>query len=152
MELTITKNVEDLDHLEAVIQRNLQSFYEMGHALMEIKAKELYKINNGGAYQTFEEYCRKLWDFTKTYANYLISATSVIENISAVTTMVVIPSTERQARALARLPADQQCEVWKKAIETAPDGKVTAAYVYKIVKGFDGAIEPSPHPEAIRTV
>jgi len=78
-------------------------------------------------FETFEAYCKKRWDYTKTYADYLVSATSVMDNITAVTTMVVKPSTERQACAIARLTADQQLIAWQKAIKTAPEGKATAA-------------------------
>ena len=79
-----------------------------------------------------------------------VSSTNVIDNLSEVTTMVVKPSTERQARALTRLPADQQCEAWKKAVETAPDGKVTGGHVYKIVKGMTIAVaKPKREPQNI---
>jgi CHASE3 domain sensor protein len=44
------------------------------------------------------------------------------------------PETERQTRPLARLEPDKQREVWQKAVETAPEGKVTADHVYKIAK------------------
>lgn len=46
------------------------------------------------------------------------------------------PVTESQARPLTRLEPDQQRIAWQKAVETAPEGKVTAAHVYKIVKGM----------------
>jgi len=36
---------------------------------------------------------------------------------------------EGQLRPLARLEPDQQREAWQKAVETAPEGKVTAAHV-----------------------
>jgi hypothetical protein len=62
---------------------------------MEIRDRELYKIRNGGEYQTFEAYCKGAWDFTKSYANYLISSNEVMENL---TTTVVKPSAERQTR------------------------------------------------------
>jgi hypothetical protein len=108
---------------------------------MEIRDRELYKIKNGGSYQTFEQYCRGEWDFTKSYANYLISSTSVIDNISTVATIVVKPATESQARPLARLEPQQQREAWQKAVETAPEGKVTAAHVQKIVRGMQEVVD-----------
>jgi hypothetical protein len=39
---------------------------------------------------------------------------------------------------LAKLKDDpnKQREAWQRAVETGPDGKVTAAHVYKIVKGM----------------
>jgi len=47
MELTIIKDTNDLEQLEGVIQKNLQSFYDVGRALVEIRDRELYKIKNG---------------------------------------------------------------------------------------------------------
>ena len=47
---------------------------------------------------------------------------------------------ERQLRPLAKLRdnPDQQREAWQKAVETAPEGKVTAAHVSKVVKEMTG--------------
>ena len=41
------------------------------------------------------------------------------------------PTTESQTRPLARLATDQQRIAWQKAVETAPDGEVTAAETEK---------------------
>ena len=45
---------------------------------------------------------------------------------------------ERQLRPLTKLRNDpeKQREAWTKAVDTAPDGKVTAAHVQQIVKGM----------------
>lgn len=129
MELAITKNSAELEQLENVIQKNIGAFYEVGRALMEIRDKGLYRDVLG--YDTFEAYCKARWDFSKSYANYLISSNVVLENL---TTTVVKPESERQLRPLSKLEPEQQRTAWKKAVETAPDGKVTAAHVYKIVK------------------
>lgn len=39
---------------------------------------------------------------------------------------VALPATESQARPLVKLNPDQQREAWLKAIQTAPEGGVTA--------------------------
>jgi len=91
---------------------------------MEIRGRELYKHKNGGAYETFEAYCRGVWDFTDRYARYLLASTEVVENVSGGT---IVPVSESQARPLARLEPEQQREAWAKAVETAPEGKVMAA-------------------------
>lgn len=141
MELTITRDKERLAELEGVIQRNLQSFYEVGRALMEIRNRELYKIKNGGGYQTFEEYCRGVWDLSRPRAYQLIDAAEVKTNLS---TVVDIPIPERQIRPLTRLEPEKQKEAWIRAVETAPEGKVTAAHVQKVVREM---VEP-PAPKA----
>lgn len=139
MELAITKNKSRLEELEGVINRNLQSFYEVGRALMTIRDRELYKLKNGGIYNTFEAYCKETWSFTSSRARQIILATERIENIKSVTTVTHI--TESQTRPLARLEPEQQKEAWQKAVITAPDGKVTAAHVAVVVKEFTGEKE-----------
>lgn len=139
MELAITKNKSRLEELEIIINRNLQSFYEVGRALMEIRDNELYKIKNGGRYNTFEAYCKETWSFTSSRARQIILATERIENIKSVTTVTHI--TESQTRPLARLEPEQQKEAWQKAVDTAPEGKVTAAHVANVVKEVTGEKE-----------
>jgi hypothetical protein len=139
MENAITKNTVELEQLEGVIQKNIGAFYEVGRALMEIRDKGLYRDVLG--YDTFEAYCKSRWDFTKSYANYLISSNAVLENL---TTIVVKPQTESQTRPLAKLQPEQQRTAWLKAVETAPEGKVTAAHVSKVVKEITGE-QPKPY-------
>lgn len=138
MELAITKNAQRLSELENIINRNLQSFYEVGRSLMEIRDNELYKIKNGGVYDTFEAYCKDVWSMTDRYARNLISSTKVINNVR---TGTIVPLTESQTRPLARLEPDQQREAWQKAVDTAPGGKVTAAHVANVVKEVTGEKE-----------
>lgn len=40
------------------------------------------------------------------------------------------PISERQLRSIAKLEPQQQREAWAKAVETAPDGKVTASAMH----------------------
>jgi len=120
---------KELTQLEWIIEVNLKSFYKVGMALMRIRDGRLYRENH----KTFEEYCRDRWGFTKSRANQLISATSVYYNL---TTTVVIP--ERQLRPLISLEPEQQQEVWKEAVDTAPEGKVTAEHVTKVVNQIKG--------------
>lgn len=142
MEAVISRNTEDLDRLEGIIKTNIGAFYEVGRALMEIRDKSLYKDVLG--FDTFEAYCKERWDFTGRYARDLMASTRVIENIGSGT---IVPATETQARPLARLEPEQQRQAWKQAVETAPEGKITAAHVYKIVKDMEGPKQqPAPKP------
>lgn len=141
MENAITKNKTELDRLEGIIQQNIGAFYEVGRALMKIRDEELYKIKNGGAYQTFEDYCKGVWDFNSSRARQLMAAIETADNIKSVTNSNG-PKNELQLRPLARLEPDQQREAWQKALDTAPDGKVTAAHVQKVVRDMD---PPKPY-------
>jgi hypothetical protein len=49
---------------------------------------------------------------------------------------------ERQARELAKLPAEKQPEAWARAVESAPDGKVTAKHVAEVVEELKPRKQP----------
>lgn len=128
--LALAKNEESrLCELESIIQRNLNSFYEIGMALMEVRDNRLYRAE----YDTFEQYCRERWQFGKRVAYQYIESVKVIENVRHGAQTNIEPVNERQTRPLAKLPAKEQREVWQEAVETAPDGKVTAKHVESVV-------------------
>jgi hypothetical protein len=146
MEAVIARNTEDLERLEGIIKTNIGAFYEVGRALMEIRDKGLYKDVLG--FDTFEAYCKERWDMSKRHAYRLMDSFKVIDTVKS--DQLVTPQTESQARPLARLEPDQQREAWKQAVETAPEGKVTAAHVYKIVRDMTEPVtkpeKPKPEP------
>lgn len=153
MDLTITDARKDLERLEIVIQKNIGSFFDTGRALIEIRDRELYKLRNGGAYETFDAYCRGVWDFARSTAYQFIDSVKVIENIRNCGQIDVIPTTESQARPLARLKPEQQREAWQKAVDTATDGKVTAKHVNKIIRDMTEPEKPlSTNPTYNQTI
>jgi hypothetical protein len=89
---------------------------------MQIRDNRLYRQNYG----TFEEYCQAKWHMDRRYANRLIKLSEVVENLGSVDP---IPISERAVRPLTSLPSDLQREVYQRAIDTAPEGKVTARHV-----------------------
>ena len=138
-DLTTTEQAS-LERYERVIEQGLQSFYEVGSALLTIRDSKLYR----GTHGTFEAYCLDRWGMTNRYANNLIASTKTIDNLG---TTVPIPSSERVARPLTALPPDKQSEAWQQAVATAPDGKVTAAHVASVVKGMTEKPNPAPKPQ-----
>jgi hypothetical protein len=137
MEIVIFKNKEELERLEGIINKNLQSFYELGNALREIRDKRLYRDVLG--FDTFEEYCKMKWGMGRNYINRYISSSDVVNNL---VTMGTRPTNERQARPLTRLEPEQQIEAWRKVVEIAPEGKITAALVTRVVKQIEKKYEP----------
>lgn len=131
MEVAITRNTAELERLEGIIRRNLQSFYEVGSALREIRDKGLYRDVLG--FDTFEAYCKAKWDMKRTYAFYMIESAKVIDNVHNCEQK---PATESQVRPLSRLDPEKQREAWAKAVSTAPEGKVTAKHVQQVVRGM----------------
>lgn len=122
-----TPEVDRKAELEATIERGMQTFVEVGLALMEIRDGRLYRAEYG----TFEEYCRDRWGISRPRAYQLIDAAVVTTELSTI--VDTLPATESQARPLAALEPEQQREAWERAVETAPNGKVTAAHVQTVV-------------------
>src|SRR5262245_53493835 len=118
--------VRSIEQYEAIIERGLETFVEVGTALLMIRDGRLYRASYGA----FEDYCRERWGMSRQRANQLVDAATVAGNL---TTMVVSPTSERQTRPLAHLDSVQQREAWLRAVETAPNGKPTAAHVQTTV-------------------
>jgi hypothetical protein len=118
-----------LTECEKVIERGLSNFIEVGNALMKIRDGKLYRAE----FKTFEEYCRKRWSMSRQNAHELIGAAEVSQNLSGTPDK---PTSVSQTRHLVSLPPEKQKEVWKEAVETAPEGRVTAAHVEKVKEKF----------------
>lgn len=149
MENAITKNTVELEQLETVIKQNIGAFYEVGRALMEIRDKGLYRDVLG--YETFEAYCKARWDFARRTAYQFIDSVKVIDNVRHGAQNNLVPINERQTRPLSKLEPEQQRTAWQKAVATAPEGKVTAAHVSKVVKEITGE-QPKHKPEPKPTI
>jgi hypothetical protein len=113
--------------LESIIESGLSSFIATGNALAKIRDAELYR----GTHKTFDAYCRDRWKIAKSRAYQLIAAAETIEAISTV--VDVVPANERQARPLVDLPKEDRPAAWQEAVETAPEGGVTAEHVAEVV-------------------
>lgn len=118
----------DLADLEEVIGRGLNTFVEVGQALVEIRDRRLYRLTH----DTFEAYCRERWDFSRIHAHRFIEAADIVGVLPIGNSR---PSNESQARALAPLKDDpeQMAEAWEEAI-VETNGKPTAAAVTEAVE------------------
>ncbi len=119
-----------LAELETVIAAGLESFVAVGNALTRVRDERLYLLSH----ESFEEYCAERWHLQRAHAYRLITAAGVVENVSHGGHDLPPPTKERQARALAKVPAAEQAEVWAKAVESAPAGGVTAAHVEAVAR------------------
>lgn len=119
--LTASESTALAEH-EAVIERGIQTFYEVGTALADIRNRKLYRADYG----TFEDYCQQRWQMSRSYAYRMIDAAEVVESVSPMGD--IAPSSERQARELARVPESDRAAVWAETVERT-DGKPTAAAV-----------------------
>ena len=129
--VTLTQDeARRLADCEAVIERGIKTFVDVGNALAEVRDDRLYR----GTHGTFEDYCRDTWGFVQQHATRLIRAAEVIRNIQSEPIGSLFPTTESQARPLTRLEPAEQAAAWQEAVSTAPNGKVTAAHVDATVK------------------
>jgi hypothetical protein len=117
------------EQCEAVIASGWDAFLEVGQALATIRNKRLYR----GHYLTFEDYCRRKWEFSKSHANRLIEAAAVASFLSPIG---IKPTSESQLRPLAGLPLPQIPDAWKRAEDLAGGRKVTAKIVRQAVEEF----------------
>jgi len=104
-----------LDELEMAIDRGLQTFYEVGKALEEIREQKLYRDH-----KTFETYCRDRWGIARPTAYLFINAAQVMENLSPIGD--ILPRKENQVRPLTQLSPELQIEIWQQAVELASNG------------------------------
>jgi hypothetical protein len=127
-----SEEMTELSELENLIEKNLRGFYEVGTALIKIRDSRLYRLTHG----TFEEYCLDRWDMAIRTAYQLIGASVVIDNVRNCA-QIEPPINEAQARPLTQLETPElQQKAWQKAVETAPNGKVTGDHVHSVVHGM----------------
>ncbi|TVZ96473.1 hypothetical protein [Streptomyces sp. BK340] len=118
--LTASESSALAEH-EAVIERGIKTFYEVGTALADIRDRKLYRADHG----TFEEYCQRRWQLSRPRAYELITAAEVVSGMPDTAQPV---ANARQASELARVPEPERADVWRETVERTA-GKPTAAAV-----------------------
>jgi hypothetical protein len=131
--------------LEETIKQGLDTFVEVGEALLEIRDSRLYRIEHS----TFENYCREKWGMTHDFARKLIRGSEVVNNLKT-NTIVLVPASESQARPLTKLPPEDQPKAWQKAVEIAGGEQPTAKQVSQAVVEISKADE-TPNNEIMPT-
>jgi hypothetical protein len=123
------RNTRRLADLEAVIERGLGTFVEVGEALEEIRGSRLYRETH----PTFEAYCRDRWGFTRQHAARLMDAAEVAHVLPELSPIGV---NEAQARELAPLLRTEGpgavVEAWAEA-NGRTNGKPTARVIREVV-------------------
>jgi hypothetical protein len=131
------KESDRLQVCEAIVEKGLRTFVEVGSALAEIRAKKLYRQD----YDTFEDYCRNRWQMVASRARQLIGAAEVVHNLQEQSvTRVTLPTTEKQVRPLLSLPAQQRREVWEAAVAASKNGNPTATEVERALQTLCGKL------------
>jgi hypothetical protein len=117
-----------LQELESVVEQGLQTFYEVGKALDEIRENKLYRETH----KTFEAYCQAKWGIARRTAYQFIDAAQVMKNLCAIAHK--IPTKENQVRPLTGLSPELQLEIWQEAVALSPNGSPTGASVKRLVE------------------
>lgn len=116
-----------LQELEALIEKGIQTFVDVGNALLEIRDKRLYRAE----YPSFEAYCTQRWGFQRAHAYRLMGAAQIARNVDPIGDSAV---RESHVRPLRGLNEEEQRLVWEVVKGTAPDGKITAGHVKSVVE------------------
>ncbi len=130
-QLTLTSiEISRLDSCEKVIERGLESFVEVGDALLTIRDNRLYRQTHS----TFEKYCRERWGLKRQRAYELIGAYEVVDAMSEISD-IPPPSVESHTAELApfRDHPEALAEVWKEVSEKT-NGHLTAADIREHVQ------------------
>lgn len=150
----LTSEREALARCEAVIDRGLESFIEVGLALQEIREHKLWR--RSGNFASFEAYCRDRWKMSSAQANRNIMAAKTTKMISPaadaatkVTPIGVTPTNESQTRPLAKLANDPPAlrQAWQQAVEDAGGEQPTAKQVQEAVRQHQDAKPQPPAPD-----
>lgn len=142
MTAPVRSEIQALAECEAIIERGLATFVEVGEALLRIRDARLYRDSHG----TFEDYCRERWGFSRQTGYDLMTAA---ETAGLVQEVGQTPTRE-QARELAPLRKEPEAlrEAWSDAVErhgSAP----TAKQVREVVRREDDSPElTEPEPAA----
>ncbi len=90
-------------------------------------------------HDTFEEYCRDRWGFSKVRATQFITASKRYSALETVTIVTVLPSSESQVRELTRCESDDQAaEVWQQVVDGLCD-RVTFSQLSATQRAMVGA-------------
>jgi histone H3/H4 len=139
-----------LEENEAIIERGLKSFIEVGDALKEIRDNKQYEKQYGTGIG-WESYLKTRWDMSKPFANDLIKASETVKILKTFAIANVLPDKESQVRELRKAPEDKQAEVWNEAVQEAQKSgrkQPTAKEVSNIVSMSTGkAISVAKKPE-----
>lgn len=133
--LTAAERCKLANH-ELAIDHGKRHVFHVARALRAIRDEKLYRES----FATFDDYCDKRWNFTRSRASQLIGFYRLLENVcgetvvsDAETVPADGPGNERFARELQRLPANQQKECWHQIVQLADDGKPKLPLVKAVV-------------------
>jgi len=138
----------ELQSLEEIIQRSLNTLIESGSALLSIRDKKLWRESH----KSFEAYVRDKWGFEKNYANKIIASSETVKKLGTIvpkTPKALEITTEGQLRELTGVPSESLAAVVKEAAKIAGDDVITAKDIRQAkeqVLTANPKADPKPEP------
>lgn len=136
---------------ERLEQQIVNSFYQAGMALRELRDKRLFR----STHKSFEEYAKAILGFTRIRLYQLMGAARVYENIrrNVNAPLTSLPTTEYQCRPLVKLSEKEQIKAWQIALERAGEKTPTSVAVRQAVLEIEQrAAKKKPIPFAVNDV
>jgi hypothetical protein len=100
----------------------------VGRKLLDLYERDGWRVLG---YTSWRECAQAEFGYRQSHTYRLLEAATIERNISPIGEIQAIP--ESQLRPLTALEPAQQIEAWQRAIDTAPNGKITAAHVQAVV-------------------
>jgi hypothetical protein len=132
---------------EETIANGLETFFEVGSALLAIRDGRLYRDR----FQTFEAYCIERWGFGRTYAWRVIGAAQRFNLLPPGETRK--PTSEFQMRPFLKLKPHDFPPAWRKVLEKAKDERVTSKLIDTLIASSDRKQDGDdivPKPRTVR--
>lgn len=144
---------ERLGELEDQIGHGMQTFWQVGTALLEIRDARLYRAG----WRTFEEYLRGRWGVSESHGYRLMASAEVVNSLVDSSSPIgeereewpLLPKNEAQARPLAGLPGDVAQAAWAAAVTQADGAQPTAADVEAAVQDAIAALPPERQRQVV---
>jgi ParB family chromosome partitioning protein len=129
------REAQELQACEAIVARGLETFFEVGTALLAIRDRRLYRATDN----TFEDYLHERWQMSRPSAYRLMDAAQVAENLSPIGD-TPRPTHESQLRPLTRLEPEAQRDVWAQAVAESNGNVPTAVKVKEVIAATGGHV------------
>ena len=119
----LTPERRELDALEVIFDDCKEAYFAGGDAIKTIRDKRLWKA---AGWKSWEEYCPARWDKSDVEMNRRIKD---FELLNKWITPNGVDLKTSHVRSVGGFPPDMQQEILDVAAETAPGGKLTAAWI-----------------------
>jgi hypothetical protein len=141
LELDLTAEEQtEFERCEETLRLVGQAVFDGAEALETIRDKRLYRATHSN----FDTYCEERVGISGSQAHDLIKARQILQNVQDSGHLLPILRNPAQALALRNVPEAEQGNVLQTAVETAPNGALTASHIKKTADEHLGKTVPEP--------